>query len=105
MRIPLLKSVVPPHVFCLLGEGVTYASVRREEPAGFAEARAFAYPANSVANSTSGTPVFTREALSEAVTAARRLTEGRLTRASVVFPERIHPRLPKSMLRGLSCQT
>lgn len=87
MRIPFLRPTMPPDVFCLLGEGVSYASIRRESPAGFAQSRAFAYPVNSVGNSASGTPVFTREALSEAVSAARRLAEGRLSRASVVFPD------------------
>ena len=87
MRIPFLPPVVPPHVFCLLGDGVTYASVRCESPVGFAEARAFPYPTGSLGGSASGTPVFTREALSEAVTAARRLSEGRLSRASVVIPD------------------
>jgi hypothetical protein len=87
MRLPFLRPVVPPHVFCLQGDGVTYARVRREEPVGFAEARAFAYPAGSVSGSGSGTPIFTREALAEAVTAARRLSEDRLSRAGVVFPD------------------
>jgi hypothetical protein len=87
LKIPFLRSVVPPHVFCLLADGVTYARVRREEPVGFAEARGFAYPANALGSSPSGTPLFTREALSEAVTAARRLAEDRLSRASAVFPD------------------
>jgi hypothetical protein len=87
MKVPFLRPVVPPHAFSLSGEGVTYASVRRERPAGFAEARTFAYPAASLGAGPSGTPLFTREALSEAVTAARRLSEGRLSRASVVFPD------------------
>jgi hypothetical protein len=86
MKIPFLRSVVPPHVFCLLADGVTYANVRRD-PLGFAEARSFSYPAGSLGASTSGTPLFTREALSEAVAAARRLSEDRLSRASVVFPD------------------
>jgi hypothetical protein len=87
MKIPFLRPTLPPDVFCLLGEGVSYASVRREPPVGFAQSRAFAYPGNSVGTSASGTPLFTREALSEAVSAARRLSEGRLSRASVVFPD------------------
>jgi hypothetical protein len=87
MKIPFWKPVLPPDVFCLQGEGVTYASIRREPPVGFAEARAFAYPANAVGSTASGTPLFTREALLEAVTAARRLSEGRLSRAAVVFPD------------------
>jgi len=86
MKIPFLRPVVPPHVFCLLADAVTYGSVRRD-PLGFAEARSFAYPAGSLGASASGTPLFTREALSEAVAAARRLAEDRLTRASVVFPD------------------
>jgi hypothetical protein len=87
MRIPFLRPTLPPDVFCLLGDGVSYARVRREPTVGFAESRAFAYPGNSLGNSASGTPLFTREALSEAVSAARRLAGGRLSRASVVFPD------------------
>lgn len=87
MKIPLLRPVVPPHVFCLLAGGVTYAKVKREPPAGFVEARSFAIPANSLSTGPSGTPRFSREALAEAVTAARRLSQGRLKRASVVFPD------------------
>lgn len=87
MKIPFLRPIVPPHVFCLLPDGVTYARVRREAPVGFAEARAFTYPAGALGSSATGTPIFTREALSEAVTAARRLAEGRLSRACVVFPD------------------
>jgi hypothetical protein len=86
MKIPFLRPIVPPHVFSLSGEGVTYARVRRDPP-GFAEARAFGYPSGSVPAGASGTPVFTREALSEAVTVARRLADDRLARASVVFPD------------------
>lgn len=66
---------------------MTYARVRREPPRGFAEARHFLYPANSLGAGASGTPLFTREAISEAVQAGRRLSEGRLSRASVVFPD------------------
>ena len=87
MKLPFLRPVVPPHVFSLSGEGVTYANVRRDAPAGFAEVRAFAFPAGSLSGGPSGTPLVTREALSEAVTAARRLADDRLTRASVVFPD------------------
>jgi hypothetical protein len=87
MNIPFLRPVVPPHVFCLLPGGVTYANVRREPPRGFAHARHFAYPAGTVGQGGAGTPVYTREAISEAVEAGRRLSEGRLTRASVVFPD------------------
>jgi hypothetical protein len=87
MKLPFLRPVVPPHVFSLSSDGVTYANVRRERPAGFAEARTYAYPSGSLGAGASGTPLFTREALSEAVTAARRLAEDRLSRASVVFPD------------------
>ena len=87
MNLPFLRPVVPPHVFCLLPGGVTYAHVRRDPPRGFAHARHFAYPAGTVGGGSAGTPVYTREAISEAVEAGRRLSEGRLTRASVVFPD------------------
>jgi hypothetical protein len=86
VNIPFLRPIVPPHFFCLLADGVTYGNVRRDPP-GFAEARSFSYPAGSVGASASGTPLFTREALAEAVAAARRLSEDRLSRASVVFPD------------------
>jgi hypothetical protein len=87
VRIPFLSPVVPPHVFCLLDEGVTYARVREEAPAGFAEARHFRYPAGSLGGPSGGAPLVTREALAEAVKAARALSEGRLSRASVVYPD------------------
>ena len=87
MKIPFLRSVVPSHVFCLLPDAVTYASVRRSSPAGFAQARSFAYPPMSVSSGPSGTPLFSREAIAEAVATARRVAEGRLSRASVVFPD------------------
>src|SRR5262252_10329558 len=87
MTIPFLASVVPPHVFCLRAEGVTYASVRRESPAGFAQSRHFAYPPNTVGVGAAGTPLLSREAIAESVEAGRRLSEGRLSRASVVFPD------------------
>lgn len=87
MKIPFLKPVVPPHVFCLLDEGVTYARVREEEPPGFAEARHFRYPAGSLGGPSGGAPLVTREAIAEAVKAARALSGGRLTRASVVYPD------------------
>ncbi|HEY2796308.1 MAG TPA: hypothetical protein VGK26_00335 [Thermoanaerobaculia bacterium] len=86
MKLPFLAPVVPPHVFCLLEDGVTYARVRRD-PAGFEEARHFRYPANSVGRETPEAPVLTREAIAEAVKAARALSGGRLTRASVLFPD------------------
>jgi hypothetical protein len=87
MKLPFLGPVVPPHVFCLMADGVTYAQVRLTRPAGFAESRFFAYPAGTVGTSAGGTPRFTREAVAEAVEAARRLSGGRLSRASVVFPD------------------
>src|SRR5262252_4198696 len=87
MKLPFLKPVVPPHVFCLVADGITYASVRRESPAGFVQSRHFAYPPNTLGSASSGTPLFTREAIAEAVESGRRLSEGRLSRASVVFPD------------------
>jgi hypothetical protein len=87
MKIPFLAPVVPPHVFCLLDEGVTYARVRTEAPAGFAETRHFRYPQGSLAGPSAGVPLLTREAIAEAVKAARALSEGRLTRACVVYPD------------------
>jgi hypothetical protein len=87
MKIPLLAPVVPPHVFCLTAEGVTYAQVRRDPAPGFAQVRHTAYPPNALGAGASGTPLFTREAIAEAVQAARRQSGGRLKRASVVFPD------------------
>jgi hypothetical protein len=87
MKLPFLKPVVPPHVFCVLSDGITYANVRRDPPAGFAQSRHFAYPPNTLGSGSSGTPLFTREAIAEAVESGRRLSEGRLSRASVVFPD------------------
>jgi hypothetical protein len=87
MKIPLLRPVVPPHVFCLLTDGVTYANVRRDPPCGFAQSRFFGYPPGSVGAGAAGTPLYSREAIAEAVESGRRLSEGRLTRASVVFPD------------------
>jgi len=87
MRIPLLKPVVPSHVFCLMAESVTWANVRRGPTPGFVETRTFAYPANSLGAGPSGTPLFSREALADAVDGARKLTGGRLSKASVVFPD------------------
>ncbi len=103
ISLPFLKPVVPPHVFCLLPEGVTYARVRRD-PAGFQQARHFRYPGGPPPGTgptpgtgrtpgTGGTPgtgdvpLLTREAIAEAVKAARALAGGRLTRASVVLPD------------------
>jgi hypothetical protein len=87
MKIPLLPSIVPPHVFCLLAEGVTYASVRRDAPSGFAQSRHFPYPPNTLGAGASGTPIVTREAIAQAVETGRRLSDGRLLRASVLFPD------------------
>ena len=87
LKIPFLKPVVPPHVFCLLDEGVTYARVRDEAPEGFAESRHFRYPAGALGAPSGGVPVVTREAVAEAVKAARALSGGRLSRASVVYPD------------------
>ena len=85
MRLPFLRSVVPPHVFCLLDEGVTYARVREGSPSGFEESRHFRYPAGPF---EAGAHVrLTREALSEAVRAARALAGGRMARAGVVYPD------------------
>jgi hypothetical protein len=87
VKLPFLGPVVPPHVFCLLSEGVTYAQIRREPPAGIAQSRFFAYPAGTVRAGAGGALHFTREAVAESVEAARRLSDGRLSRASVVFPD------------------
>jgi hypothetical protein len=78
---------VPPHVFCLLEEGVTYARVRLGLTPGFEEARHFRYPTGSLSKGASEAPLLTREAIAEAVKAARALSGGRLTRASVLFPD------------------
>jgi hypothetical protein len=87
MRVPFLPPVVPPHVFSLLTDGVTWANVRREPPPGFVETRYFAYPPSSLGAGPSGTPLFSREAVADAVEVARKLSGGRLTKASVVFPD------------------
>lgn len=87
MKVPFLSSVVPPHVFGLAADGITYAQVRREPSPGFAHVRHTVYPPNALGTAASGTPVFTREAIAEAVEAARRQAGERLTRASVVFPD------------------
>src|SRR5262249_53013929 len=85
MKLPFFGSVVPPHVFCLLEEGVTYARVREGSPSGFEESRHFRYPAGPF---EPGAHVrVTREALSEAVRAARALSGGKLSRASVVYAD------------------
>ena len=83
ISLPFLKPAVPPHVFCLLPEGVTYARVSRD-PVGFEEARHFRYPGGAVPGAS---PSLTRESIAEAVKAARALSGGRLARASVVFPD------------------
>lgn len=87
MKLPFLGPVVPPHVFCLLAEGVTYAQVRLLPQPGISQSRFFAYPMGTLSPTSAGTPRFTREAVLEAVEAARRLSDGRLSRASVVFPD------------------
>ena len=87
MKIPFVQSVVPPHVFCLLDDGVTYARVRRDAPPGFEEVRRFPFPAGSLTKGASGVPLPTREAIAEAVKAARALSDGRLKQASVVIPD------------------
>jgi hypothetical protein len=84
IKLPFLKPVVPKHVFVLLPEGLTYARVSRDEAASFEETRHFRYPGGTL---TGGTPVLTREAIAEAVKAARALAGGRLSRASVIFPD------------------
>lgn len=87
IRVPFLQPVVAPHAFCLLSEGVTYARMRSGDPAGFEEVRHFRYPAGSAVAGPSGASLPTREAIAEAVKAARALSGGRLGRASVVFPD------------------
>ena len=87
IKLPFLAPVVPPHVFCLQPEGVTYARVRFDEPAGFEEARHFRYPGGPLAHGSGGAPLLSREAVAEAVKAARALSGGRLSRASVVYPD------------------
>ena len=86
MKIPLLPPVVSPHVFCLLAEGVTWANVRRDPVPGFVDSRHFAYPPNTLGSGPSGTPLFSRDAIVDAVEVARKLSGG-LSRASVVFPD------------------
>ena len=87
MKLPFLKPVVPPHVFCLMAGSVTYAWVKREPPAGISFSQNFPYPPNTLGAGTSGTPLFSAGALAPAVEAARRFGQGRLSRASVVFPD------------------
>jgi hypothetical protein len=87
VKIPFFAPVIPPHAFCLQAQGVTYASVRREPPVGFAQSRHFVYPPNTLGAGPLGTPLFTREAVAESVEAGRRLSGDRLSRASVVFPD------------------
>ena len=87
MKIPFVKPVVPPHVFCLMQTGVTYGYVQRDQPAGIAFSQNFPYPPNTLGAGASGTPLFSAGALAPAVDAARRFAQGRLTRASVVFPD------------------
>jgi hypothetical protein len=70
-----------------MAESVTWANVRRKPTPGFVESRSFVYPPNSLGAGPSGTPLFSREALADAVDAARKLSGGRLSKASVVFPD------------------
>ena len=86
-KLPFLASVVPPHVFCLLPEGVTYARVRFEAPGGFEEARHFRYPGGPLPQGSGGAPLLSREAVAEAVKAARALSGGKLSRATVLYPD------------------
>jgi hypothetical protein len=86
MKLPFLPPVVPGHVFSLLAEGVTWVNVRRDPP-GFVDSRYFAYPSNTMGAGPSGTPLYSRDAIVEAVNTARRLSGGRLNRASVIFPD------------------
>lgn len=86
MKLPFLPPVVPGHVFSLLAEGVTWVNVRPDPP-GFVDSRHFVYPASTVGAGPSGTPLYSRDAIVEAVDTARRLSGGRLSRASVVFPD------------------
>lgn len=87
MKLPFVKPVVPPHVFCLMAQAVTYAHVKRDHPAGISFSQIFPYPANTLGAGTSGTPLFSAGAIAPAVEAARRFGQGRLSRASVVFPD------------------
>ncbi len=86
-KVPFLGSVVSPHVFCLLEEGVTYARVRSDPSPGFDEARHFRYPSGSLGKGASDVVLLTREAIAEAVKAARALSGGRLTSATVLYPD------------------
>jgi hypothetical protein len=94
MKLPFLSSVVPPHVFALGAGGVTYGRVRREPAPGFAHTRFASYPPNALGTGASGTPLFSREAIAEAVEAGRSQAGGRLHRASVVFPDEWARMLP-----------
>ncbi len=87
MKLPFIKPFVPPHFFCLMAEGLTYGHVRRAEPPGIAFSQHFPYPANTLGAGASGTPLFSAGAIAPAVEAARRFAQGRLSRASVVFPD------------------
>jgi hypothetical protein len=87
VTLPFMKPIVPPHVFSLLAEGVTYANIRRGSPPGIAFSQHFPYPPNTLGAGGSGTPLFSAAAIAPAVEAARRFGGGRLTRASVVFPD------------------
>src|SRR5260370_24927045 len=66
---------------------MTYAHVRRDQPPGIAFSQHFPYPPNPLGSGTSGTPLFSEAAIAPAVEAARRFGKGRLSSASVVFPD------------------
>jgi hypothetical protein len=85
MRLPFLRSVVPPHVFCLLEEGVTYARVREGSPSGFEESRHFRYPAGPFERA----PTCVSRARRCPRPCARRvpLRAAGSSRASVVYPD------------------
>jgi hypothetical protein len=87
MKLPFVKPVVSPHVFCLMQDGVTYGYVQREGQPGISFSQNFPYPPNTLGAAAAGTPIFSAGALAPAVDAARRFAQGRLTRASVVFPD------------------
>jgi hypothetical protein len=88
IKLPFLAPVVPPHVFCLQLRGVTYARVRFEEPAGFERERGTS-GIRAVRSRTgrAGAAAAPREAVAEAVKRRAALSGGRLSRASVVYPD------------------
>jgi Tfp pilus assembly PilM family ATPase len=86
--ISFLNSVVPTDAFVLNEEFVTFVSVSREgvKPT-LAAAERSPIPAGAVARKTGGALVFSPDSVAEAVASARRRTDRRLRRASVVFPD------------------